>query len=60
MFYQNEMLATLRKQEIERNSREAWKFTSIKKESLIQKLSRMFTANGNKKSQTDNSRCLAC
>jgi hypothetical protein len=61
MYYQNERLANAKQQEIEVMSRDAWKFSTIEKESILLKVTRKFTGRlENKKSQTDNSSCLAC
>jgi hypothetical protein len=43
--YQFEMIAKQRQQEINQNSREAWKFSISKEESIIQKISNMIKGN---------------
>jgi hypothetical protein len=61
MYYQNEMLANSKVQEIEATSREAWKFNSLKKESHFQNVFQKFLGSlNNKKSKTDNSNCVIC
>jgi TfoX/Sxy family transcriptional regulator of competence genes len=59
MYYQIEQLAYSKQQEMEKVSREAWKFASIKKESIFQKAAKSMTF-GNKKSQSEYSSCVAC
>jgi hypothetical protein len=59
MYYQIEQLAHSKQQEMEKVSREAWKFASIKKESIFQKSAKSMTF-GNKKSQSEYSSCVAC
>jgi hypothetical protein len=59
--YQNELLANAKVQEIEASSREAWKFHSIKKESMLQSVFQRVADSLNfKKSKTDNSNCVTC
>lgn len=61
MYYQNEILANSKVQEIEEMSREAWKFNSLKKESTFQNVIQMFLGSlDNKKSKADNSSCVTC
>jgi hypothetical protein len=61
MYYQNEMLANSKVQEIEEMSREAWKFTAPKKESMFQNVIQKFLGSlDNKKSKADNSSCVTC
>jgi hypothetical protein len=61
MYFQNELLANAKVQEIEASTREAWKFDSLKKESLLQNVIRKFTGIlNNTKSKTDNSNCVSC
>jgi hypothetical protein len=61
MYYQNELLANAKVQEIEATSREAWKFDSLKKESLLQNVIRIITGIlSSTKSKTDNSNCVTC
>jgi hypothetical protein len=43
--YQFEMIEKQRKQEIEQNAREAWKFSISKEESMIQLFMNMIKAN---------------
>lgn len=43
--YQFEMIEKQRKQEIEQNAREAWKFSFSKEESIIQKIRNMIKGN---------------
>lgn len=61
MFYQNELLVSYKRQEMEKLSREARMSASIKKESVQQKVTRLFTGSIEvPKSQSDNSSCVAC
>jgi hypothetical protein len=61
MNYQNELLANAKVQEIEASSREAWKFHSLKKESMVQSVIQKFAGILNfKKFKTDNSNCVTC
>jgi hypothetical protein len=61
MYYQNEMLANSKVQEIEEMSHEAWKFNILKKESIFQIVIQKFLGSlDNKKSKTDNSNCVTC
>jgi hypothetical protein len=61
MYYQNEVLANSKVQEIEEMSRDAWKFASIKKENIFQNVIQKFLGSlNNKKSKTDNSNCVTC
>jgi hypothetical protein len=61
MYYQNEMLANAKVQEIEASSRNAWMFNSLKKESFFQNVIQKFTGSlNNTKSKTDNSNCVTC
>lgn len=61
MYYQNELLANAKVKEIEATSREAWKFHSLNKDSIFNKLIQMFLGSlDNKKSKMDNSNCVIC
>jgi hypothetical protein len=60
-YYHFEMIAKQRQQEINQNSREAWKFSISKEESIIQKISNMIKGTHPvKKTNIKLSTCEVC